>query len=49
MKIKLKGVKTGTGARYSNGKYVLWSKGDKIMILINKKVFFEGKEVNNLE
>ena len=46
MRIELKGKRSGSEARYSNGKYVLWNKGNKIMILLKNEVIFEGQEVN---
>jgi len=43
-KLKLDRVISGSGARYSDGEYVLWNKGDKVTLWHGNKPVFIGRE-----
>ena len=47
-KLKLDHVLSGSGARYSDGEYVLWNKGDKITLWHGNKPVFTGRETKKL-
>ena len=44
--LRLDRVISGSGARYSDGKYILWNKGDKITLYQNESLMFTGSETN---